>query len=245
MMQGFTAIYLRELIILRRRLPRLLATMSVSPVLYLVAFSYAMGPEARVDGFSYREFLIPGLVAMASMTQAWAIASEINIARFYWHVFEEFQSAPLANPVYVLAEVMAALTRTMLAVSIIIILGLAFGVVLSYNLWFWLAIVLNAFVFASVAVCSAMLVKSHADQAMITSFVITPMALLGGTVFPVERLPEWAQYIIGLLPLTHAARAVRSAALEGEPVFHSYMILAALGVAFYAAAVYCVNKARD
>ncbi len=245
MLQGLSAIYLRELIILRRRLPRLLATMSVSPLLYLVAFSYAMGPDAKVQGYSYREFLIPGLVAMSSMTQAWAIASEINIARFYWHVFEEFQAAPLANPVYVLGEVMAAITRTLVAVSIIIIMGLIFGVVLTYNIWFWLAILLNAFVFASVAVCSAMLVKSHADQAMITSFVITPMAFLGGTVFPVERLPDWAQYIINLLPLTHAARAVRSAALGGEPAMYSYGLLAALGLACYGVAVYCVNKARD
>ena len=42
-----------------------------------------------------------------------------------------------------------------------------------------------------------MLVKSHADQAMINSFVITPMAFLGGTVFPVERLPDWAGAVVG------------------------------------------------
>jgi ABC-2 type transport system permease protein len=245
MLQGLGAIYLREMIILKRRLPRLLATMSVSPLLYLVAFSYAMGTETRVDGHTYQEFLIPGLVAMSSMTQAWAIASEINIARFYWHVFEEFQSAPLSNLVYVMGEVLAALTRTMIAVGIIIAMGLAFGVVLTYNPWFWLAILLNAMVFASLAVCSAMLVKSHADQAMITSFVITPMALLGGTVFPVERLPEWAGQILQLLPLSHASRAIRSSALGGEPAFYSYILLAMLGMVCFFSAVHCVNRARD
>ena len=217
--------------------------MSVSPLLYLVAFSYAMGPEARVDGHSYREFLIPGLVAMSSMTQAWAIASEINIARFYWHVFEEFQSAPLANPVYVLGEVMAALTRTMIAVSIIIILGLLFGVVLTYSIWFWLAIVLNALVFASLAVCSGHAGEIPRRSGHDNQLRHHPHGLFGrGTVFPVERLPDWAQLIINILPLSHAARAVRTSALGDEPALYSYVLLAVLAVACYSAAVYCVTK---
>ena len=58
-----------------------------------------------------------------------------------------------------------------------------------------------------------MLVKSHADQSLLTSFVITPMAFLGGTFFPLSSFPGWAQTLIGLLPLTHAAHAIRSGSL--------------------------------
>jgi len=97
MLKGWSAVYYRELLILRRRLSRLLASMSVSPLLYLIAFGYAMGNEVRIEGHTYMEFLIPGLTAMSSMTQSFAIASEINISRFYWHIFEEFQSAPLSS----------------------------------------------------------------------------------------------------------------------------------------------------
>jgi len=164
------------MLILRRRLSRLISAWSVSPLLYLIAFGYAMGKEMTVQGHTYIEFLVPGLAAMASMTQAFAISSEINIARFYWHIFEEFQVAPVSNTAYVLGEVLAGMTRALLAGGVILILGAIFGVVLSYNGLFWLAFLLNSFVFASLAVCLAMLVKSHADQAMLNSFVITPMA---------------------------------------------------------------------
>jgi ABC-2 type transport system permease protein len=245
MMRSWTAVYYREMLVLRRRLSRLVGSWSVSPLLYLVAFGYAMGKNITVQGHTYMEFLLPGLVAMSSMTQAFAIGSEINIARFYWHIFEEFQAAPVSNTAYVLGEVLAGMTRALLAGAVILILGAFFGTVLSCNLYFLLAFVLNSLVFASLAVGLAMLVKSHADQAMMTSFIITPMAFLGGTFFPVEHLPGWAQKILYLLPLTHAADAIRTAAFGAVPRMGDYLILAAAGAVAFGFAILTVNRARD
>ena len=244
-MRGCLAIYYRELLILKKKFFRQIASMAVAPTLYLVAFGLGMGRHVQVHGHSYLQFLIPGLVAMNSMTQAFAIASEINITRFYWRIFEEFQAAPIRNIAYVTGEVLAGITRALLSVGVILLLALAFGVVLSYNLWFWLAIVLNSFVFASLAVCLAMLVKSHADQALLTNFFITPMAFLGGTFFPVEQMPPWAQQALHFLPLTHAARAIRTASFGAEPKLFSYLLLGGIGAVLFVLAFYCVNRAKD
>jgi ABC-2 type transport system permease protein len=245
MMRGWSAVYFREMLILRRRLSRLIGSWSVSPVLYLVAFGYAMGKGITIQGHPYIEFLIPGLAAMTSMTQAFAIGSEINIARFYWHIFEEFQAAPISNTAYVLGEVLAGMTRALLAGCVILILGAAFGVFLSYNIFFWLGFLLNSFVFSALAVGLAMLVKSHADQAMMTSFIITPMAFLGGTFFPIEHLPVWAQKVLVLLPLTHAADAIRAASFGAVPQLSDFLILAGIGAATITFAILTVNSARD
>jgi ABC-2 type transport system permease protein len=245
MMRGWTAIYFREMLILRRRLSRQISAWSVSPLLYLIAFGYAMGKGITIQGHSYIEFLIPGLAAMASMTQAFAISSEINIARFYWHIFEEFQAAPISNGAYVLGEVLAGMTRALLAGGVILILGALFGVVLSYNVLFWLAFLLNSLVFASLAVGLAMLVKSHADQAMMNSFIITPMAFLGGTFFPIEHLPVWAQKLLVLLPLTHTARAIRASSFGQMPRISDFLLLVVLGALAFGFAVMTVNQAKD
>lgn len=245
MIRGFYAVYLREVLILKRRIFRQMLSWSVMPVLYLIAFGYAMGRHVQVGDHSYLEFLIPGLVAMSSMTQSYAIAGEINIARFYWHIFEEFQVAPISNFSYVLGEVLAGITRALLAVGVIVVLGMLFGVVLSYNVYFFLALMLNSFVFASLAVAVAMLVKSHADQALLNNFVITPMAFLGGTFFPLEHLPEWAQKILYFVPLTHAAEAIRSASFNQPPKFLNFIVLVVAGIVFFIAAMLCVNHARD
>jgi ABC-2 type transport system permease protein len=244
-MRACFAIYLRELLILRKKFFRQIASMSVSPLLYLVAFGLGMGRGVRVGERSYMEFLIPGLIAMSSMTQAFAIASEINIARFYWRIFEEFQAAPIRNISYVAGEVLAGITRAFLSVSVIILIALISGVVLSYGLFFWLAVALNSFLFASLAVGLAMLVKSHADQALLTNFFITPMAFLGGTFFPLEQMPSWAQTTLHFLPLTHAAKAIRSAAFGMTPDSFPFLLLAGIGAVLFIFAFYCVNKAKE
>ena len=245
MIEGAIAVYYRELLVLKYRLPRLIPSWSVSPLLYLIAFGYAMGRHITVDGMSYMEFLIPGLVAMSSMTQAFAISSEINIARFYWYIFEEIQSAPVSDISYVGGTVLAGMTRALLAICVILVLGLCFGVSLSLSPWFWLAVCLNSFVFSSLAVGLAMLVKSHADQTLLTSFVITPMAFLGGTFFPLDSFPAWARGIIGLLPIAHAAKSIRAAAFGTMPPLFSLFILALIGSIIFYIAVRCVKSAKD
>ena len=244
-MHGFIAVYLRELLILKYRFKRQLAGMAVTPLLYLLTFGYAMGDIIRLDGQPYLEFLIPGLVAMASMTQAFAIATDINVARFYWKIFEEFQAAPISNLAYVAGETLAGVTRALMAIAVILLLSLFFGVFLHYGFWFWMAVLLNAAVFASLAVALAMLVKSHADQSLLTSFIITPMAFLGGTFFPLDNLPGWVQGVLSLLPLTHASHAIRAAALGQPHNWTDYLLLAALAVLFFIFALRCVGHARD
>ena len=245
MIQGMIAVYLREVLILRRRLKRQLAGMAVSPLLYLIALGYAMGDAVQVNGHTYLEFLIPGLIAMGSMTQSFSIATDINVARFYWFIFEEFQAAPLSNTAYVAGEVLAGMTRALLAIAVILLLSLLFGVKLYYGPLLWLFVLLNSFVFASLAVGLAMLVKSHADQSLLTNFVITPMAFLGGTFFPVDRLPVWAQKILSILPLTHASEAIRAVAFGQAPNHRAFLVLAVSGLLFFFLALGTVRKARD
>lgn len=245
MIRGWSAVYLREMLIMRRRIVKLLSAWSVSPLLYLIAFGYAMGKHVTVQGHGYLEFLLPGLMAMASMTQAFAIASEINVARFYWHIFDEFQTAPIGQWAYVFGEVLAGMTRALLSGGVILILGALFGVTLSYNLFFWLAFLLNSFAFASLAVGLAMHVKSHADQSLLTSFIITPMAFLGGTFFPLEHLPLWGQKLLSLLPLTHAAKAIRSASFAQPAEGVHFLVLTITGALFFLFAILSVNQARE
>ncbi len=244
-MNGFLAIYLRELLILKHRFWRMLMSFAVSPLLYLVAFGLGMGKNVRVGDQSYVEFLIPGLVAMTSMMQGFGINVEINVARFYLKVFEEFQAAPISNLSYVCGEVAGGITRAMLACSVIALISLAAGFELSFGPAFWGAAFLNATVFAALGVTSAMLIKNHADQALITNLVITPMAFLGGTFFPLKNLPAWARTPLELIPLSHASRGLRWAAAGRGVSWDDYIILGSLAVAALGFAWWSVDRARD
>lgn len=62
---------------------------------------------------------------------------------------------------------------------------------------------------------------------------------------PLERLPDWAQWLLAALPLTHAAQAIRAAALGRASDWRDYGVLLALGVLCFWFALRSVDKARD
>ena len=231
-LRGMAAVYLREMLILRRRILKQFASWLVSPLLYLVAFHYAMN-DTLVGSRPYADFLLPGLVAISSMTQSWAIASDINISRFYWHTFDEFQTAPLHAAAYVTGEVLAGMTRAVLACLVVMGIGLLGGIQIAYGApGLWLALLLNAWFFSSLAVALALHVKAHADQALLSNFVIT------------DRLPGWAQHVLELLPLPHAAQAMQAAAI-GQPVRFLSCGLLFLGAgAAFTWAIFSVRSAQ-
>jgi hypothetical protein len=75
-MRGFTGVFTRELLIIKKRLLKMLLSFSVTPLLYLIAFGWGLGQKMTVEGVPYITFLLPGLIAMGSMTRSFAISSE-------------------------------------------------------------------------------------------------------------------------------------------------------------------------
>ncbi len=244
-MKGFLAVYLRELLIVWHRLPRMLLSFSVSPFLYLVAFGFGLGKHMTVDGRPYLEFLVPGIVAATSMMQGFGINVEINVARFYLKTFEEVQAAPVTNWAYVLGEVFGGVTRAFLSTFVVLAITAFAKIHINLNFFFFLGVFLNAFVFASLGVASAMIIKSHADQTLVTNFVITPMVFLGGTFFPLENLPGWAKYPLELLPITHASNIIRSTAYAEDIPVKSLWVLCVVSVISFILAHLSVSKAKD
>lgn len=244
-MKGFWAVYFREILIIWHRLPRMLLSFSVSPTLYLVAFGLGLGKHLTVHGRPYLEFLIPGLVAASSMMQGFGINVEINVARFYMKVFEEFQAAPISNLAYVLGEILAGVTRALLSVMVILLITCLAKVSFHYGPAFWSGVVLNSFIFAALGVTSAMIIKSHADQSLVTNFIITPMAFLGGTFFPVSNMPAPVQLVLKALPLTHASHLIRRAAYGEGLVVNDLAVLFVLAGLTLLLAYWSVDKARD
>jgi Nod factor-specific ABC transporter NodJ protein len=211
------AVILRELIILRRKFWRYFFSSTIAPLLYFITFGWAGRQGLAAGGASYSVFLLPGLIAMSAMTNSFALSTEINVARFYWKTFDEIRTAPMADWSYVIGEIVSGMVRGFLAAVVVIIMGLLFKVPVHLSFMLMICVLLTALVFSALAISTAMLARSHADQGMLSSFVITPMAFLCGTFFPVETYPSWLQWLIELMPLTPASHLVRAAA-TGQPL---------------------------
>jgi ABC-type multidrug transport system permease subunit len=146
---------------------------------------------------------------------------------------------------FVLGESLNGLTKVFIATFIVLIMGFCFGARPHLGFFFFLGIILNGLAFSFLAVALAMIVKSHADQSLLTSFIITPMAFLGGTFFPLDNLPAWAKYILTLLPLSHASKVIRADAFGESVSYASLLVLLIAAIIFLILAVSAVKKARD
>jgi ABC-type multidrug transport system permease subunit len=244
-MKPFLAVFIRELIILRRRFLKQLLAYVVPPTLFLVTFGWGFRDRIIMGGVPYVMFLLPGIIAMSGMRQSFSLSTDINISRFYWRTFDEIRSTPVSDLSYTAGEVLAGVVKGWLSTAVILLISLFFRAAIPLNPLFVLSVTLNTFIFSSIAVITAMLVKSHADQGMLNNFVITPMAFLCGTFFPLEIYPQWVRWIIYLLPLTHSARTIRASYLGDPYPFYSLVYLAVAAALFFVVGVLVIKKSKD
>jgi ABC-2 type transport system permease protein len=98
----------------------------------------------------------------------------------------------------------------------------------------WAALILGLFLFIVGSLCLGFLVSTVARnqlQAMQMSFFyFLPSILLSGFLFPFRGMPEWAQWLGTLIPVTHMLRVVRGAMLKGVGVAEALPSLAALAL---------------
>jgi len=239
---GLKGILFRELSVFRTRLGRQVLSSSVSPLLFLIAFGWGFGRDVTVNGVSYIAFLIPGLITMNSLNQSYGIAQEININRFYFHVFDEYLIAPVRSVEIVLGEALYGMFKGVLSTVIIFVFALLFRVDLVFHPGFVPALLLHTFVFSCLGVTVAMVVRDHASQTSVTTFVITPMIFLCGTFFPVESFPDAVKAVVQLLPLTHSTGIIR-ATLTGTAVpVGSVGVLALFAAGFFGTALAAVRR---
>lgn len=180
------------------------------PLLYLLAFGLGLGRRVNVDGGSYLDYLLPGLIAMSSMINSYTwVANGLTMGRLYFHTFQVYVQAPVSPAAIVWGQVASGIVRGLFSSLILLVMGLILGCGLKLNLVFTLSLLLNCLLFAAFGVVVGMRSKSHEDTANFTNFFIMPMAFFGGTFFPIEQMPWVLRAIVSCLPLTHTNHLLR------------------------------------
>ncbi len=236
MFNGIKGVLYRELNVYRKRARKLILASSLSPLLYLIAFGWGFGDRVVAGGLPYITFLIPGLITMSSLNQSYGISQEINIARFYFHLYDEYLIAPVGPMEIVLGEIFYGMFKGLLSTILIFIYALIFSVDLIISPLFFLSILIHTFLFSSLGTTIAMVIKDHGSQATVNTFVITPMIFLCGTFFPVDRLPYVFKLLVYALPLTYSTKVIRASLTGGEvSIFFLALMVAYASVFFYTA----------
>lgn len=232
---GWYPVFLREMLLFKRKLLKLgyLFSAMVVPIIYLITFGLGLGRNVQMQGVNYLNFLIPGLVAMSSMTNSYSwVASALNLNRLYFKTFQVLVQSPVSPSAIMIGEVLAGMVKGLFASSLILMVGFITAGCFHLSAIFLFTLLLNCFLFASLGVIIGMITKSHEDTSTYNNFLIMPMSFFSGTFFPVERMPKILQGLIAIFPLTHTNILIRKTTLDGQALFSLIVTLIYAAVFF-------------
>ena len=231
---NFYPIVWKELMLIRRKPWRFLASSMVMPLLYLVTFGWGLGRGMRVGGGTYLEFVLPGIMALSAMNNSFGpVSTSLNISKLYTKTIEEVLVSPVSHWDIALGRSITGLGRGLFSALAILVVGMVSGVHLHLSVAFFSVLAVTAFCFASMGVAAAMVAHSHEDMANFNSFFIIPMSFLAGTFFSPDRLPQPFESLVMVYPLTHASLVLREMGTGSAPAVGSLLVLSAYTVLFF------------
>ena len=181
----------------------------ISPLLYLIVFG--MGIKTTSHGEPYINFLIPGLVAMSTMTVSFgAVAQNMSVQRLYEKALDQIMVSPTPLWQFITGHIIGGSLRGIYSAAMILLLTFPLKTGLVWNAWSLLVMFLNGTVFATIALTLSFTAKSYTDAPRYTSFIIVPMSFLCNTFFSTEEMPNGFRQFVSVLPLSKASEMLRS-----------------------------------
>src|SRR6476469_2705537 len=188
---------------------------TVEPTIYLLAFGFGFGSlVSKVGGYSYVQFVGTGTVATAVLFSS---AFPAMFGTFIKYKCQRTYDAVLAAPVdteeLVTAEALWVATRAGVYGCVPLLVAIVFGLNPSWGMLTVPVIgLLAGFGWACFGIAIAGFASSIENFSYVISAVLTPLFLVAGTFFPLNKLPEWAQVLGEINPLHHCVQLVRDSA---------------------------------
>ncbi|WP_017444702.1 ABC transporter permease [Gayadomonas joobiniege] len=184
---------------------------AITMTLYFVVFGSLIGRRVgEVHGFDYVEFMMPGLIMLSVINNAYSnVSSSFFSAKFQRNI-EELLIAPVPTFVIVAGYVLGGVIRAVLVGVIVTVVALFFVDIQIHNLFVILSVLLlTATLFALAGLINAVYAKTFDDISIIPTFVLSPLTYLGGVFFSVSMLPGFWQQVSQLNPVIYMVNAFR------------------------------------
>ncbi|MFV0477425.1 MAG: ABC transporter permease [Parahaliea sp.] len=215
---------------------------AITMSLYFVIFGSLIGSRiGEMGGFSYMQFVVPGLIMMAIINNAYSnVVSSFYGAKFS-HAVEELLVSPTPSYVILLGYVLGGVARGIAVAIIVTLVSLAFtrlqvhswGVVISI-------VLLTSMLFSLAGFINAVYANSFDDVSIIPTFVLTPLIYLGGVFYSMELLPQFWANVSRLNPLVYVVNAFRYGVLGVSDVSLPFA-LGMIALFTLAAFIFCLH----
>lgn len=252
MSTGFTTLFQREIKRFMKVLVQTVVTPFVSSFLYLLVFGVSLGSQVKVNGgVPYLAFLIPGLMMMGLMNNAFQNSSSSIVSSKFSGDLEDIRVAPITNQQIVWAMSFGGVVRGSLVAFVTYIVGALFyfiqqGQMLSieHPLALIYFVIMGGLIFGMIGISVAFWANTFDQLSAFSAFVLLPLTYLGGVFISIENLHPFWQTVAKLNPLLYLINGLRYGVLgvSDVEITHS-VILSLVGfVVFYIVSLMALRK---
>lgn len=189
----------------------------INSTLYILVFGISLSAVLeKQHGFSYLEFLVPGLIAMSALNNSLQnSASSVMISKFH-NDLQDLKVIPLSSVLITSAYSIAGLVRGMTCGLMVFIVGQLFiffrtgeFLVVAHPFAFIAFLVLGCLIFGSLGIWAGFIATNFDQVSAISQFIILPLIYLGGVFYSLKSLhPLWQNIALGN-PLVYIINGIR------------------------------------
>ena len=219
---------------------------AITMSLYFLIFGTLIGKRiGTMGGVSYMEFVVPGLIMMAIITNTYANVVGSFFGAKFNNSIEELLVSPTPTYVIVLGYAAGGVTRGILVSIIVTSVALFFT---KLDIHSWLVVIgvvsLTSISFSLLGLINAVFANTFDDVNIVPTFVLTPLTYLGGVFYSLDLLPTFWASLSQINPLVYVVNAFRYGVLgvSDVDITMSFTMLTVLTVASFAYAMHLLGK---
>ena len=219
---------------------------AITMTLYFLIFGSFIGKRIGiVENVSYMQFIAPGLIMMAVITNSYAnVVSSFYSIRFQ-HSVEELLVAPVPNWIIVIGFSCGGVMRGLINAILVTAIALLFTDIQVHHIFITISIVLlTSILFSLAGFTNALFARRFDDVAIIPTFVLTPLTYLGGVFYSLQQLPEFWKIVSHFNPILYMVNAFRYGILgiSDVPIFGAMIIIIFATVALFSLNMYLLKR---
>jgi ABC transporter DrrB family efflux protein len=201
-----------------RRTPELLLDVTLSPIMFVLLFSFVFGGAIVIPGVDYTSFLMAGIfvqtIAFAGIYTSVLLANDLQKG-----MIDRFRSLPMSQSAVLTGRTVTDLFRAMIAIAVMWVVGLLVGFRPDGGIGASVAAIgvmlLFGFALSWLGVAAGALVRTPEALQGIIFAVVFPLTFVSSAFVETKSMPDWLAWFADRQPMTLVTDAVRSLTLEG------------------------------
>ena len=237
---AFYTMVRKEIMRFMRIWPQTLLPPAITTSLYFLIFGHFIGSQlATIQGYSYIQYIAPGLIMMNIITNSYAnVSTSLFINRFQKNI-EEILVSPVSELMILLGYTTGGIVRGIAVGIVVAAITLCFTRLhVQHPITAFIIVVLCSVLFSLAGFTNAIFAGKFDDISIVPTFVLTPLTYLGGVFYSVAMLPPFWQKLSLANPILYMVDTFRYSVLGISDIKLSHA-LAMIG--FFTIALFFYN----